>query len=114
MIVADTSVWIDDISGGNAECRKLGIALTRPPAYKLDVNGTINTGGFRMPAGSVDGYALKGNANGVANRAEDQIKDADADAGNENLWRVVAPISMVPLKEGLMSMHPHVMPHWNV
>jgi hypothetical protein len=36
-----------------------------------------------MPAGSVDGYIFKSNANGVASWAEDQVNDADANANNE-------------------------------
>ncbi len=35
----------------------VGIGKTSA-AYKLDVNGTTNTTGFRMPTGAVDGYAL--------------------------------------------------------
>ena len=47
------------ISGGN-----LGIGITNP-SQKLEVNGTIQTTGFKLTTGAVNSYVLTADANGV-------------------------------------------------
>lgn len=43
---------------------RVGIGII-DPQYRLDVDGTIQMTGFRMPTGAVNGYVLTSDANGV-------------------------------------------------
>lgn len=60
----------------------LGIG-TASPGYKLDVNGTANVTGFRMPTGAGAGKVLTSDASGLATWATPT-------AGAANSTRVVA------------------------
>lgn len=51
-------------NGGLTVNGNVGVGTTNP-AQKLDVKGTVQVNGFKMPSGAVNGYILQSDANGV-------------------------------------------------
>ncbi len=65
---------------------RVGIgAGKQSPAYALDVNGTVNAGGFRMTTGAAAGYVLTSDAAGSASWQAPSIPDVYVDNAGDTM-----------------------------